>query len=414
MHRSLLPLLFTLLLIPPCVVSLEAQSPLSQPTQARWWRGKFADAFKQAELRNVPVLLVIIQDGEEANERVVEGVLSHKSFVALTEQTVPVICSRKDHDTKAQQIDGRTLHVCRKFGHVACSTHRRQEAVMYTTFFAGKQLVTPQVIVVLPDETVIDQVIDVAGPASYAMAVKKAVKKIGGGLSRRDFTKAEVALASAKTALANNQLGPAWKHAEQVVSIGGKSGLAKTGEALKLTIAEAVERKLTSITSAKSEGAVWSSLEMCQQLIKQMKGTSLGAKLKKAERKLKSRKIGRTVAAKMKKQTRLMPRWTKAMAHLDLSDYREGYRALSFVAAKGIGIPIGQRALVRLEDLESDDDLKSILKDLILERHADTLLAKARSLMTKQEREARALLQVLLKKYPSSSAAKRAQRLLND
>lgn len=392
--------------------SVAAQSPLSQPTQARWWRGKFADAFVEAKLRNVPVLIVIIQDGEEANERVVEGVLSHKSFVALTENTVPIICSRMDHDTKAQQIDGRTLHVCTKFGHLACSTHRRQEAVMYRTLFGGKQLSTPQVMIMLPDQTVVDQVTDVAGPAAYAGAVKKAVKKIGRGLSRRAFVEAEKALSSARTALANNELGSAWRHAEQLIAMGGKSSLAATGEALKVRISEAIDRKLKGVVSSTSEKSIWSSLELCQQLGKQLKGTPLGARLKKAERRLKSSKAGRAVASKMKRQSRLIPKWETALAALDRSDYQKAYRAFAFIAEKGQGTPVGSRAVERLETLENDADLSTLLAGLIAERRAKTMLTKARSFLPKKAEEGRRLLQAVIKKFPGTSAAGRARLLL--
>lgn len=283
---------------------------------------------------------------------------------------------------------------------------------MYKTLFEGRQLSTPQVMIILPDQTVVDQIIDVAGPVAYANAVKKAVKKIGRGLSRRAFVDAEKALSSARTALANDDLGSAWRHAEQVIAMGGKSGMAVAGDALKVTISEAIDRKLKRVDSATSDSAIWSSLELCQQLGKQLKGTPLGARLKKAERRLKGSKAGRAVVARMKRQSRLMPRWKKALAALDRSDYQKAYRALALIAEKGHGTPIGRRAVGRLETLESDADLSTLLTDLIVERRAKTMLTKARSFLPKKAKEGRGLLQAIIKKFPGTSAARKARLLL--
>lgn len=405
-----LPILLLLVLV---CVSSHAQSPLSQPTQVRWWRGAFDDAFERAKLRNVPILLAIIQDGEEANERLVAGLFPDKSFVALTEETVPLICSRSDHDTKSQQIDGRTLHVCSKFGHVACTTHRRQEAVMYHRFFAGKQLSTPQVLVVLPDGKIVGQILDVAGPASYRSAVKKAVRKMGGGISRRDLDGIAKRLSLARTALANDELGIAWGHAAKVVEAGGKSELAAKGLELQKRIRAAIDQELRDLESVNSEEDMWKALELCSSLGEKLKGTPLGTQLLKTQRKLKRKKLGRQVAAKMKRQARLYPRWKKALKSYDKSDYEQAYRLMATVAEKGAGLPLGRRAAERLEALEKDEDLAPLLKAVIADRKAAKLLSSARSLLrSKESAAATVMLKKLIKEYPESRAARSARGLL--
>ena len=49
-----------------------AQQPSS--SQVLWWSGTWDGAFEEAKTRNVPILVVFIQDGEEANERLAGGV----------------------------------------------------------------------------------------------------------------------------------------------------------------------------------------------------------------------------------------------------------------------------------------------------------------------------------------------------
>ena len=146
---------------------------------------------------------------------------------------------------------------------------------------------------------------------------------------------------------------------------------------------------------------------------KQLKGTSLGARLKKAERHLRGSKVGRAVAARMKRQARLIPRWEKALAALERSDYQKAYRALVFIAEKGHGTPIGSRAEKRLEALESDADLSTLLTSLIVERRAKAMLTKARSFLPKKAEEGRVLLQAIIKKFPGTLAAERARLLLD-
>ncbi len=162
--------------------------PASAQNQVLWWNGTWDAALKEARARNVPLLVAFVQDGEEANDRCVTGLLPDTEFVKATTHALPMIASLGDHATRKQELNGQTLSVCARFGAIPCAAHRAIEPRARETLCDGP-VQTPQLVVALPDGTVTGRIVDVGASSQYAKLVKAAQRKLKG----RGLTAAESA-----------------------------------------------------------------------------------------------------------------------------------------------------------------------------------------------------------------------------
>jgi len=161
-----------------------APAPLPEPPRFHWAES-YESAFEEAADRGVPLCLIIIQDGEEANEDVWANTLETAEFIKATQGTVNVIGSRaKEDDHGTIQVgEGReATKVCRKFGGISCLQHARMEVGIFRDFAKAGVLRTPLVIVALPDQTVIGEFADRHDLSAYLNAIKKAKSKLPDGL----------------------------------------------------------------------------------------------------------------------------------------------------------------------------------------------------------------------------------------
>lgn len=182
---------FALLLLASAISFLasgaRAAEPLaSGPELPRFhWAESYELAFEEAADRGVPLCLIIIQDGEEANEDVWANTLETDEFIKATQYTVNVIGSRgkeSDHGTITVGEGRDATKVCRKFGGLTCLQHARMEVGIFRDFAKAGVLRTPLVIVALPDQTVIGEFADRHDLGAYLNAIKKAKAKLPDGL----------------------------------------------------------------------------------------------------------------------------------------------------------------------------------------------------------------------------------------
>ena len=155
-----IPAAITLLMVGAAL----AQQPSS--TQVLWWSGSWDGAFAEAKTRNVPVLVVFIQDGEEANERIVTGTFRDPEYVKMTHRCVPIVVSLQFHGLKKDETGGVVRAVCTKFGSTTCEAHQNLETPARVEL-CGTDVQTPQHVLVLPDKTIVARIIDVAPVSGY-------------------------------------------------------------------------------------------------------------------------------------------------------------------------------------------------------------------------------------------------------
>lgn len=390
---------------------------LSNPKQVRWWRGSYDEAFKEAAARNVPVLIAVIQDGEEANERLVDGMLKNKVFVAATEKTVAIVTSKKNHGNKRQDIDGRALQACKRMGHVPCETHQRQEAEMYYSIFEGKSVKTPQVMLLLPDEerTLVGRVIDVAGQGSYTSLINKACKKLGPGFLRRDFEAAKELLQLAKAARARQLWGKTWKHATELVASGGQtSTLVVEAKKLLEEVTAHAEKELEAVDAKVKAGDLWAAFDMVDRIIADFEGAAVHERAVAKRKKMARTKEGKKVARGLKKQKRYLKDLAKAEKYEDDNDFIKARSTYEKIVSKAKGLPVAKVAAERIEAMKKDPDIRELLERADKEDEASRLMRKADGLHRKgQYADARKIYEQIVKDFAGTKAAKRAEKKLD-
>lgn len=178
----------------------------TRPTKAAstgiLWAESYEKAFEEANERGVPVMIAVIQDGEEANEDIWANMMHDPKFVAASKHTVNLLANRgadKDHGEVEVKRAGRTARVCGKFGVIPCVAHRRAEIGVFRDFARDGLLKTPMLIWSLPDQTIVAQLIDRHPLGDFLLAFEAADKKSPNGLDEDEVEAVRAGLESAKT-----------------------------------------------------------------------------------------------------------------------------------------------------------------------------------------------------------------------
>jgi hypothetical protein len=160
------------------------QSTPSIPIRPAWFDGDLEAALATAKARNCPIVVVLIQDGEEANDRVVNGIHANPAFIKALERTVALICNQgTGHETRIE--DGAT--VCAKHGSVACERHQKLARETFQLAAVGGLVATPQMLTVDQAGNVLERVIDVPALDAFVNAIDSAVRKLGPGLTDAEY-----------------------------------------------------------------------------------------------------------------------------------------------------------------------------------------------------------------------------------
>ena len=401
MTRISTPLILVLALALGC--SLGAQKP-----QVHWWRSTFDAAAKEAKLRNVPLLIVILQDGEEATERLIDGILSQKRFVEVTQSTIPIVCSKADHGSKKQVINGISREVCRRLGGCTCEEHQDLESRVFHEFFGGgEEVKTPQVILARPNLKVVSRILDVAGVRAYADAVKNCRKVMGPGLDEKTFKTARVHLTQGGNYLRMKQYKSAWEILEDLVQVGGPSVLVKNAVHLRQRIEEEAQELLLE---ARRRTSPWERLAALDQGRRAFAKTPLEERFAREIKVLSKTKEGRMAVRKLKKQKRYQPRFDKAMEHIRRGEYARARKALRFIRDRAKGLPLAEEASAHLERFKKDPAIAAILRAADQEEEAKALMKEARGKERAGDTEgARKIYQRIVDEYPRTKAARGAR-----
>lgn len=322
--------------------------PIKAASTGITWAESYEKAFEEANERGVPVLIAVIQDGEEANEDIWSNMMHDPKFVAATKRTVNLIANRgadKDHGEVEVKRAGRTAKVCGKFGGIPCIAHRRAEIGVFRDFARDGMLKTPMLIWSLPDQTIVAQLIDRHPLGDFLLAFEAAAKKSPNGLDEDEVDAVRAGLESAKT-------------------------LRAAGETAKVVA--------FALPFAKRE----SQSRLIQQVQKLLTELEEAGKQEMAE-------VDALIAAK---------------------DYPKALDRYAAIAESYKGSMVERIARERLKDLNANPEVKAALKRLKAEDSARKLLERADALAAKGEAEkAKKLYDQLLKSFATTKAAEEYQ-----
>lgn len=147
----------------------------------------YEKAFQEATERGVPLMILIVEDDEEANEDCWANTYNAPEFVRATRRTVNVIANRgtqEAHGVIETTVNKRPKRLCAKFGSITCADHNKSAVGMFRDFAREGQVKTPQVLLVLPDQTIVASHIDRTPMPELLGAFAKAERKLPNGLDQ--------------------------------------------------------------------------------------------------------------------------------------------------------------------------------------------------------------------------------------
>lgn len=164
-----------------------------EPAFPRPRLGELAEAKREAYERNVPLIIVAIQEGEEANDRFYEVVYRHPAFVTAAAPVVLVLVNDGAHPTRTireEGTDGQTLErqVCERFETPSCADHKLNFNRVHQEFNEDGALRTPQMVVLSPKAELRERFVDLHAVGDLTQAIAKATQAAGPGLSAEQLS----------------------------------------------------------------------------------------------------------------------------------------------------------------------------------------------------------------------------------
>lgn len=161
------------------------------PPRIEVFRGDLGPARERARARNVPLVVFVIQEGEEANDRFRDAIWVDKKVIAAVRDVVVVLANDGKHETK-KIVEERgeekiEREVCARFETPTCLEHRRHFDPCFVEFNQEGLMRTPQMICLLPDGEMHERLIDVPPVSSVVATVQAASRKAGPGLSEKSY-----------------------------------------------------------------------------------------------------------------------------------------------------------------------------------------------------------------------------------
>lgn len=358
------------------VFGLVAASGVAQGTKIPWWAGTYEAAFAEAKERNVPVVFVFIQDGEEANERVVSGVFSDNDYRKAMRDVVPIVLSHDQHRLVNETIDGEVKAVCSKFGGCPCEAHKRLEMDARADF-VGEEVKTPQHVFVLPTHEVVDRMIDVFPPAAYVDMIRKAQKKLGRGLGYEAYRAGKKALADVAKLLDAKEWTAALKAVKAVEASLKDTELGKKLDEKVARIHRAAEAAYGAAQAHEAKGDAYAAIVGFDDVARVFPGTPSEAAAKKDRDRVRNTPTGREAAKILAREERARPAFESAEKAVADKDYVRAQRDFERVKKTAEGTPLAAEADKRLGALKGDPDVRQILARAEREAAADAALRVA-------------------------------------
>lgn len=190
-----------------------AQRRGKQAPPLRPWLGDYDSAQRASLERNTPLLVVVIQEGEEANDRFRDGIWKAKDFAFAVQPVIVVLVNDGRHPPEVvkEERNGVETEVqrCSVYHTPTCADHKRNWTRAYQEFNEGGEMKTPQVLAVLPSGEVEDRLVDVPALARVVKMIEAARAKAGPSLSAEELLEVRRSLGSA----ASYEKGRVWPQA---------------------------------------------------------------------------------------------------------------------------------------------------------------------------------------------------------
>jgi hypothetical protein len=205
-------------------IPASAQRGKGTPAELEPFLGGLTEARAAASERNVPLVVFVIQEGEEANDRFYASIWSNPKLPAAVQRAVVLLSNDGTHETvKVVEVqeDGTELEreICARFRTPTCEAHRRNWDPVFQSFHKDGEMRTPQTICVLPDGVEQGRLIDVPDSVkNVATLVLEAQGVCGPGLTAAEHRVAGPAAERGRQAAERGEWAEALRNWNEVLT----------------------------------------------------------------------------------------------------------------------------------------------------------------------------------------------------
>jgi len=259
------------------------------------WRGKLEDAKVVAKARNVPVLVHILLEGEEASNRYRDTIFKDPELQKRSASAVVIIANQGSHArTKIDVVvEGEKVQreVCLFYPMFeSCAHHQAAWDELYQEFHEDNgDLMCPQTIVIAPDGTISGRIntSNVPQPSEIGALVVEAVTKAGPGLTEAQLAVVKRTLEAGRRLTVEGKWVLAWQSWAGVLLITPKSPYADEARLDQVKAQAGMQRDLDKISAELVPGTATTAYGALVKYAAELVGTPLEkeaqARLKKAD-----------------------------------------------------------------------------------------------------------------------------------
>lgn len=316
-----------------------------------FWRGNLKAAKEEARARNVPIMVVVLQDNEESNDGFVTGTLTTPEFRKLADACVTILAHKDPHGTVEADLDGKRVGVCEKFRTITCDEHRHIERQVYEAYFGADGVRTPNVKFCTPDGKVEATLEDINPMTAYSQACAKIVRKIGPGFDRTGLAKAKAELVEAKARLEAGDVAAALGLAQAIAQAAPKAELGVKAQAFCEEVSGRVKKSIDEAKTLAAGGDHWGAAERIDELKQSSQKTPFATEVGAAERDLARTKEGKEALAGIARDRSFKKVFDKARDLEVKGETKRAYAEYARIVQALKDSPLGRRAEARLEAL---------------------------------------------------------------
>ncbi|MFH0946096.1 MAG: hypothetical protein V2A76_12925 [Planctomycetota bacterium] len=266
----------------------------------------YEKAFQEATERGVPLMIAVIQDDEEANDDVWPNTINAPEFVRATLGTVNLLGNRgtqEMHGYKEVEVAGKPRRLCAKFGGMSCMDHSKAEIQIFRDFARDGQIGTPQVMLVLPDQTIVAALVDRHPMPDFLEAFAKAKKMLPGGLTYEEAINVREGLKDSKVWLEQGKIDEVIKFALPLTERSGSGAtLIQQAEALMKEVEQLGRKELELVETRLKEKEYAPAMELLDDLIRRYKKSMIEAVAKERRAHLSKNREIKAAIAQAKKE----------------------------------------------------------------------------------------------------------------
>lgn len=328
--------------------------------------GELDGAIKSAQERNVPVLIHVVQEGEEANDRYRGTVLKDQDLVKRSKMAVVVVVNDGSHDKRTIKIkrgeEVVTKKVCEHFFTPSCNDHKENWDRIFRRFNVEGEMKTPQALVLNPTGELAERIYaggDIPAISSFQTALKAVEKKIGPGLTLEQLVSIKRLSGEARSRENVKDWGGAWRKWSAVLAIQAKGKFATEAQDRQPAALTKLEEEVEAARKLCAEGTACQGYRQLVALVESCRETPLEKPIAKHVKAVERDKSIKDAIKRCKVELDAESLWDDAQEQFRAGKEKKGLALIKKLLKKKYDeTPIVQRAREIYADLWAKEEAR--------------------------------------------------------